>query len=221
MKRLVPLLALLLLGAAPVRDNTYITGTEIEPDDVLDNENAIYEYLQDGVDTYAANSITTTAIATGAVTSNDILDGTITTADLSFSITSGTLLPSGAVYFLLTGSCPSGTTDISATYEGDFLRVSATQLTTGGDTTHTHGVGSFVTGSTHTHTIPRDGWGATDVGTSGRLATAEDSGAGNALATATADNTSGASGGSVAVSGTSATGSSLPPFTSAKLCRVN
>src|SRR3990167_9931074 len=63
-------------AAAPSRDNTYVAGTVISPTAVMANENTIYTYLQNGVDTYAANSITTAAIAVGAVTSSDILDGT-------------------------------------------------------------------------------------------------------------------------------------------------
>jgi len=188
----------------------------------MSNEDNIFEYLQDGVDTIASGAVESADIQNNAVTSAKILDGTITTDDLSFSITSGTLLPSGAVYFMLTGSCPAGTTDISVTYSNYFIRVNASQSITGGDTTHTHGVGSYTTTSGgHTHTIPRDGWGATDVGSSGRIATAENSDAGNALATATADNTSGTGGGSVAVSGTSASASSLPTFITMKLCQVN
>jgi len=110
---------------------------------------------------------------------------------------------------------------VSATYSNRFIRINATPLTTGGQDTHTHAVGSYVTGSTHTHTVPRDGWGSTDVGIAGRIATAEDAGAGNALATATADNTTGASGGSTAVSGTSASSDNIPTFVSARLCQVN
>jgi hypothetical protein len=101
MRRWIPLLALCLLGAAPTRDNTYIPETIIDPDDVMANEDAIFEYLQDGVDTYAPNSITTNAIAVGGVTSSDILDGTITTTDLAFALNPGNTLPAGAVFFML------------------------------------------------------------------------------------------------------------------------
>ena len=203
----------------PTRDNTYVKGAIIQTQDVTANEDNLYNALANGIttDCLANDAVTTAKIATGAVTSSDILDGTITTADLAFSVT-GTTLPSGAVYFLLTGSCPAGTTDVSSTYEGSFLQVSATQGTTGGDSTHTHTPGSLV-GPVHTHTVPRDSWGSTDVGTSGRIATAENSGAGNALSTATADNVTG-SGGGGAITGTSASASSLPTFISMKLCKV-
>lgn len=54
---------------------------------------------------------------------------------------SGDLLLSSA------SSVPTGWTDVSATYEGKFIRVSATALSTGGVDTHTH------TGGSHTHTL--------------------------------------------------------------------
>src|SRR3990167_10164487 len=114
-------------AAAPSRDNTYVAGTVISPTAVMANEDTIYTYLQDGVDTYAANSITTNAIAVGAVTSADILDGTITTTDLAFAINPGNTLPAGAVFFMVTGTCPSWTTDVSATYANLFVRINSTQ----------------------------------------------------------------------------------------------
>src|SRR3990167_6395421 len=156
MKKLLPILALLCLGAAPSRDNTYVAGTVISPTSVMANENTIYEYLQDGVDTYAANSITTNAIAVGAVTSADILDGTITTTDLAFAINPGNTLPAGAVFFMVTGTCPSWTTDVSATYANLFVRINSTQGTTAGTNTHSHGAGTYI-GTAHTHSLPRDG----------------------------------------------------------------
>ena len=47
----------------------------------------------------------------------------------------GVTLPSGAVFMMITGSCPAGTTDASATYANKFLRINATQGTTGGSDT--------------------------------------------------------------------------------------
>ena len=203
----------LAYAAAPVRDNTYVVNTEIEPEDVRDNEDTIFDYLQAGVDTYAPNSITTAAIATGAVTSADILDGTITTADLSFSIAGGALLPSGAIYFLLTGSCPSGTTDVSATYSNMFIRVNATAGTQGGASVHNHGAGTFA-GSAHTHSIPNsigdNSGGATDTG-GGQQYSLDDH----------THNGATGSGGGGAISGTSGNGDNIPPFVTAKLCQVN
>ncbi len=82
------------------------------------------------------------------------------TADRTITIpnANGVVLPTGAVFFKITGSCPAGTTDVTATYSNKFLRVNATQGSTGGSDTvtiaeanlpsHTH------TGPSHTHTGP-------------------------------------------------------------------
>ena len=200
------------MGAAPVRDNIYIENTEIEPDDVMDNEDAILNYLQDGVDTYAPNSITTTAIATGGVTSADILDGTITTADLSFTIAGGALLPAGAVYFMLTGSCPAGTTDISATYPNYFPRINATPATVGGAATHTHTAGTYVAPS-HTHA------GTTLIHTA---TVTQSTGAGNPTSTQEHVHpfTTDASG-SGAITGSAAAGDTVPLHVTFRACQVN
>ena len=214
---LLGLASLSLIAACPVRDNTYIAGTVIQPADVLANENALFTGIQNGLETncIADNAITTNKIATGAVTSLDILDGTITTADLAFSV-SNQILPSGAIFFMLTGSCPSWTTDISATYEGYFVRASATAGTSGGANTHTHTGGSFA-GPAHTHSITdvvqTRGWNATSALSSYPTAGAVDA--------AEFQGVVAASGGTGAVTGTSDSSSNLPVFISAKLCRVN
>ncbi len=46
--------------------------------------------------------------------------------------TSGILLPSGAAFFMATGSCPSGSTDISATYSNKFPKINSTAGTSSG-----------------------------------------------------------------------------------------
>lgn len=38
----------------------------------------------------------------------------------------GIALPTGAVFFMITGSCPTGSTDISATYPNKFIKINAT-----------------------------------------------------------------------------------------------
>ena len=60
-------------AACPSRVATYTAGQVISPTDVTSNEDTIFNYLCNGVDT----------IDDGAVTSADILDGTILAADLS------------------------------------------------------------------------------------------------------------------------------------------
>ena len=58
--------------------------------------------------------------------------------------TSGILMPTGAVFFMLTGSCPSGSTDVSATYSNKFLKINATAGTS---------AGVVLTGTTDSHTL--------------------------------------------------------------------
>lgn len=205
----------LLGGAAPVRDNTYIAGTTISPNDVMDNENPILTYLQNGVDTYAANSVTTAALQNNAVTSAKILDGTITSADLAFTINS-TVLPAGAVFFMLIGSCPAWTTDVSATYANLFLRVNATAGTLSGGDTHTHTVGSYAAPS-HTHSVSGSGWTA---GTASQTLTEVSAGKAAETFERLASVTTSASG-SGAITGTSASTSNVPSHVTAKLCQVN
>ena len=81
--------------------------------------------------------------------------------------TSGVTLPSGAVFFMISGNCPSGTTDATAAYTGKFARAGASPGTTGGADTHshtlattnlpahTHGVGTLTAAneSAHTHSL--------------------------------------------------------------------
>lgn len=211
----------LAYAAPPVRDNTYVAGTTIVPNDVMDNEDPVLEYLQDGVDTYAPNSITTAAIATGGVTSDDILDGTVTTIDLAFAINPGNTLPAGAIFFMITGNCPSWTTDVTATYSNLFIRVNATGGTTGGGaSTHTHGSGSYA-GTSHTHTIPTTGY--TPTGSTGSIGIQSDTGGGdyNASRGVSESTLTSNSSGSGAISGTSASGDSVPAYVTAKLCQVN
>ena len=44
----------------------------------------------------------------------------------------GMTLPSGSVFFMASGSCPTGTTDVSSTYANKYVKISATQLTSSG-----------------------------------------------------------------------------------------
>lgn len=48
---------------------------------------------------------------------------------------------------------PDGFSDVSATYEGKFIRISATALTAGGADTHTHAAGSFTSPTSGSHTL--------------------------------------------------------------------
>lgn len=76
-------------------------------------------------------------------------------------------LPSGAIFFMLSGSCPSGTTDVTSSYTDRYLRINATANQTGGSDTHTH---TFTTdGSAHAQTQispSGSGWQFFDEGSS-------------------------------------------------------
>lgn len=85
------LLTLLILGLCtgtsfagpPSRTFSYSVGAIINPVQNTTNEDAIFSYLSSGVDTYSPNSITAADIATGGVGTAEILNGTITSVDIS------------------------------------------------------------------------------------------------------------------------------------------
>ncbi len=135
---LMILLPTLCFGAAPTRPNTYTPNTVISSSDVTENENALFNYLQAGVDSFADASITNNDISASANIQSDKLNltsiaqnitnsGTITATSFS----GGGALPSGAIFFMASGSCPSWTTDVSATYSNKFVKINATPLTAG------------------------------------------------------------------------------------------
>lgn len=131
----------IVFAAPPTRQFNYVANNTIDPVQNNANENALYTYLQTGVDTFAPSSITGVSISSSAGISYSQLSlaGSIQQSD----ITSGRfLLSSGDVFMRVTGSCPSGTTDISATYSNRFLKINSTSGTTGSlvftATTDTH-----------------------------------------------------------------------------------
>jgi hypothetical protein len=71
----------------------------------------------------------------------------------------GMTLPSGAVFFMASGSCPAGTTDVSATYANKYVKINATQLTSSGVVLTGASDGTTLTAAqsglpAHTHTSP-------------------------------------------------------------------
>lgn len=70
-KYLILLSCFFLLGAAPSRQHVYTTGTTISSSDVTENEDAIFTYLQDGVDTYENDSIVDADINSAANIQSD------------------------------------------------------------------------------------------------------------------------------------------------------
>lgn len=91
MKKLILLLSFLMLfpmwleSAAPTRTDTYVSQATIDPTAVTRNEDAIFGYLQTGVDVLANNSVTSAKIVDETIVSADIDDGTIVNADISSS----------------------------------------------------------------------------------------------------------------------------------------
>lgn len=148
-------------------------------------------------------------------------DRTITFPNASGTIALGVALPSGAAFYMFSGSCPSGTTDSTSTYSNKFIKINATQLTSSG--TVLTGTSDSTTLSAaqsglpaHTHSIPGKSGGA--VGTTANFPRAD---------TLTLDGniTSDSTGGSAASSGHTHTFSSAttlePSSITAKLCIVN
>ena len=66
-----------IFAAAPTRSYTYTSGNTIVPGEVTANEDNIYTYLQNGVDTLANNSVTSAKIVDGTIVNADIADSTI------------------------------------------------------------------------------------------------------------------------------------------------
>lgn len=73
-KYLILLLIPFLIGAAPTRTNTYTTGTTIRASDVTSNEDAIFTYLQGGVDVIKDGSIINADIKSSAGIVDEKLD---------------------------------------------------------------------------------------------------------------------------------------------------
>lgn len=73
-KYLILLLIPFLVGAAPTRTATYTTGTTIRASDVTGNEDAIFTYLQGGIDTVKDGSIINADINSSAAITDEKLD---------------------------------------------------------------------------------------------------------------------------------------------------
>jgi len=156
------------------------------------------------------------------------------------TMTAGLALPSGAIFYMVTGNCPTGSTDVTATYSNKFVRANATANTTGGSDTyslsiaeanlpsHTHAAGSL-TGGAHTHGLE---YYKGNAGNSASYPAAPQTGQNDQNRAWTAWNDGierAGSGGAVAVTGdTGAIGSgtaksidTVPAYFTAKCCQVN
>lgn len=94
MRKVLSIIFLLIMGgvalaSAPSRPNTYVSGTVIDPVAVTQNETTLYSYVQSGVDTYKAGSITQAAISStaGILYSQLNLSGGILPSDINTSAT--------------------------------------------------------------------------------------------------------------------------------------
>lgn len=118
--------------------------------------------------------------------------GSAATAIGPSSGASGIMMPSGTAFFMITGSCPSGSTDITATYTGKFVRVNSTGGSTGG-------------ADTHTHSVPYSSWAT--VG----------SYSGNGFLVVGGASTNN----SASANNTTGSGDNVPAYVTAKLCQVS
>lgn len=127
-------------AAPPTRAYTYVANTMIDPNQNNTNENALYSYLQTGVDTYAANSITAASISPSASIpySSLSLAGSIVNADISVSagivgsklnLTApgiiGSVTPSTGQFTNLT---ITGTLNAGVTHQGDVFYDNGTSV---------------------------------------------------------------------------------------------
>jgi hypothetical protein len=204
--------------------NTLITATGFNSN--WDEIEAVINALT--VDNFADDCITAVKLNSDVVRTNYGLaqhtDGSLYVDVYGVMVNAGTngvewgragdmLLSSSAV-------TPDGFSDVSATYEGKFIRISATALTAGGADTHTHAVGSFAADShtlsvaempAHTHYMSA-GSGGVNNG-SYNYASSNDT---LVSTTIISQSTGGGGGHTHTISGTSASGSNVPVYVSLK-----
>ena len=71
-----------VFGGAPIRVSSYTTGSTISAEAVTQNEDALFSYLQSGVDTLATGAVKTEHLATDSVTTIKINDGAVTSSKI-------------------------------------------------------------------------------------------------------------------------------------------
>lgn len=82
------------------------------------------------------------ATADGIETILVITDPTSSDKNITIPNANSVTLPAGAVFFMITGSCPAGTTNVSATYSNKFIKINATA-----------GTSASATAATDSHTL--------------------------------------------------------------------
>lgn len=192
MKKLFTILFLLIsvnaFATPPSRVSSYVPLTTITSSAVTSNEDAIFNYLQAGVDTYSDNTIVNADIHTSAAISNSKLNlATISqTVDFSGSLTaSGTLDLSGATITpaFTVANITATTADINGgTIDGATLGGSASVTITtadinGGTLDGVQIGGTSATGELIVNDSSDDADGLGSQGTSGQVLTSAGSGA--------------------------------------------
>lgn len=159
----------------------------------------------------------------GAITTGSWTGSVIGTAYGGTGNAYGLGLPSGSVFFMVTGACPSGSTDVTDTYADMFPRVmddATSTPATAAATAHSHAAGTL-TEAAHTHTVPRDGWGSADAAIDGRLMVYEGTSGGQDFGGATGDNTSGSDGDDTVTGSTATDDAAIPAHFTVRICQIN
>ncbi|MCK9370604.1 hypothetical protein M0R04_11900 [Candidatus Dojkabacteria bacterium] len=177
MKKIYLILSLVLIpylcfAGEITRHTTYATNGEVNATNLNGNFDNVYNVVNGGLDNDNVNTTTYRLLEIlGSLPSAGTQGRTAfltTDSSLNFdtgttwvkALTTGVSLPSGAIFFMITGSCPTGTTDVSATYANKFVKINSTQGTSSGTvltgTTDDH---TLITGEmpAHTHTTDYSG----------------------------------------------------------------
>jgi hypothetical protein len=109
-------------AAAPTRQSAYTPQTTIRSTDVTNNENAIFNYLQAGVDTYSDGSISNSDIASSAAIAYSKLN-------LSSGIVNADINSSAAIVASKLDLTSPGAIGSTAANTGAFTTLSGTNLT--------------------------------------------------------------------------------------------
>ena len=80
-------------------------------------------------------------------------DPTSSDKTLTIPNASSVTLPTGAVFFMVTGTCPAGTTNVSATYADKFIKINATAGTSSAGVFTSTSASTDPGGDAHTHTV--------------------------------------------------------------------
>lgn len=134
---------LLLTGAAPSRTQTYTVGEIISPSEVTENEDNIYTYLQNGVDTYSAGTVSSTAITDNTIVNADIANSAAIDFSKLASLTAARILV-GSAGNVATAVAMSGDVAISSA-GATTIQANSVALTT--DTTGNYAAGDGEAGN--------------------------------------------------------------------------